>query len=268
MKKKIFYRWLKVIILIYCTIGIVIYYAQDKILFHPQPLTEHSQYTFPYPFKEVNLPYTQKSNINIIQFAANQPQPKGVVLYFHGNKDNISHYAKAAPDFTSRGYDVWMIDYPGFGKSTGAFTEQQLYDWALVFYKLAQTHYSKDSIIIYGKSLGTGIAAQLATVRDCKALVLEAPYYSLPSIIGSWLPVYPVNKMIRFKIPTWQYLQEITNPVIIFHGTSDNTIPYRNAKQLKPYLKPHDEFVTIDGGHHNDLPTFPAYKQVLDSLLK
>jgi alpha-beta hydrolase superfamily lysophospholipase len=268
MKKKIFYRWLKVIILIYCTIGIVIYYAQDKILFHPQPVSAQTTYSFPYPFKEVNLPYTQKSNINLIQFAANQPQPKGVVLYFHGNKDNITHYAKAAPDFTSRGYEVWMIDYPGYGKSTGAFTEQQLYDWALVFYKLAQTHYSKDSIIIYGKSMGTGIAAQLATVRDCKALVLESPYYSFPSLIGSWLPVYPVNKMIRFKIPTWQYLQEITNPVIIFHGTSDYTIPYRNAKQLKPYLKAHDEFVTIDGGHHNDLPTFQEYKNKLDSLLK
>ena len=268
MKKKIIFRWVKVIVLLYCTIGIAIYYGQDKLLFHPQPITAESQYSFPYPFKEVNIPYSKKTNINIIQFAANQPQPKGVVLYFHGNKQNISWYAKAAPEFTSRGYDVWMMDYPGFGKSTGEFTEQQLYDWALVFYKLAQTRFSKDSILIYGKSLGTGIAAQLATKRDCKALILEAPYYSLPSIFGSWLPVYPVNKMIHFKLPTWQYVQEITNPIVIFHGTSDNTIPYRNAKQLQPYLKPHDEFITIEGAKHNDLATFPLYKQKLDSLLK
>jgi alpha-beta hydrolase superfamily lysophospholipase len=268
MKKKLFFRWLKVFILIYCTIGIVIYYAQDKILFHPQPVTAQTQYSFAYPFREVNLPYTNKSTINIIEFTTNQPQPRGVVLYFHGNKENITHYAKAAPDFTSRGYEVWMIDYPGFGKSTGEFTEQQLYDWALVFYKLAQARYSKDSIIIYGKSMGAGIAAQLATLRDCKALVLESPYYSFPSIIGSWLPVYPVNKMIRFKLPTWQYLQQITNPVIIFHGASDNTIPLRNASQLKPFLKPHDEFITVEGAHHNDIPTFPVYQKKLDSLLK
>jgi len=268
MKKKILFRWLKVLILIYCIIGIVIYYGQDKILFHPQEITRQSQYSFPYPFREVNVPYTQKSNINIIQFTANQPQPKGVVLYFHGNKENIAHYAKAAPDFTSRGYDVWMIDYPGFGKSTGAFTEQQLYDWALVFYKLAQAHYRKDSIIIYGKSMGTGIAAQMATKRDCKVLILEAPYYSFPSIIGSWLPVYPLNKMIKFKLPTYQYLQDVTNPVVIFHGSSDNTIPYRNSKRLKQYLKPIDEYVTIEGGKHNDLSTFAAYQQKMDSLLK
>jgi pimeloyl-ACP methyl ester carboxylesterase len=268
MKKKILFRWLKLFILVYCLIGIVIYYSQDRILFHPQPLAADYHYNFSYPFKEVNIPFTQKATINVIEFTPPQPHPKGVVLYFHGNKKNISWYAKAAPEFTGRGYEVWMIDYPGFGKSTGAFTEQQLYDWALVFYTLARAHYSKDSIIIYGRSMGTGIAAQLATKRDCKTLILEAPYYSIPSIFSSWLPVYPVNSMIHFKLPTWQYLQEVTNPVVIFHGSDDITIPYRNAKQLKPYLKPADEFVTIKDGHHNDLPGFAAYKQKLDSLLK
>lgn len=268
MKKKLLFRWLKVIILIYCIIGLVIYYGQDKILFHPEPLPASHHYDFSYPYKEVNLPYSAKATINIVQFTANQPNPKGVVLYFHGNKKNIAWYAKSAPLFTSRGYEVWMMDYPGFGKSTGEFKEQELYKWALVMYKLAQAHYAKDSIILYGKSMGTGIAAQLATVRDCKTLILEAPYYSFPSIIGSWLPVYPVNKMIKFKFPTYQYLPEITNPVVIFHGNSDHTIPYRNASQLQPLLKPIDAFITIDGGHHNDLTEFPVFTQKLDSLLK
>src|SRR5688572_19398315 len=266
--KKIVFRWLKVFILIYCTIGIVIYYGQDKLLFHPEPVATDSVYTFPYSFKEVNLPVKKNSNINIIQFATSQPKPKGVVLYFHGNKKNITRYAKAAPDFTSRGYEVWMIDYPGFGKSTGIFTERELYYWGELFYNLARARYAKDSIIIYGRSMGTGIAAQLATKRDCKTLILEAPYYSLPSIFSSWLPVYPVNKMIHLKLPTWQYVQEITNPIVIFHGTGDYTIPYRNSKKLKPYLKQHDEFITIEGAGHNDISMYPEYKRKLDSLLR
>jgi pimeloyl-ACP methyl ester carboxylesterase len=269
MKRTIF-RWLKVLILLYCLIGIVIYYLQDKLLFHPEPLSPNYKYNFGVPFTELNLPYSENSTINIIQFHAQDTAVKGVVLYFHGNKKNIERYAPAAPLFTSKGYHVWMIDYPGFGKSTGQFTEQMLYDWALVFYKLARARYSPDSIILYGKSMGTGIATQLASIRNCRALILEGPYYSIPSILDSrvLLPIYPSNKMIRFKLPTWQYLQQVAAPVTIFHGSDDGTIPYRNAKRLQAFLKPGDAFVRIEGAHHNDLREFPLFRQKLDSLLK
>jgi alpha-beta hydrolase superfamily lysophospholipase len=267
--KRIVFRWLKLIVLIYCLIGIAVYYLQDKIMFHPEALDANYKYKFSQPFSEVNLPWNASSSINIIQFhAKDSAAAKGVVLYFHGNEKNIERYAPAAKDFTERGYHVWMIDYPGFGKSTGAFTEQQLYDWGLVFYKLARARYAADSIVIYGKSMGTGIASQLASIRNSKALILEGPYYSLPSIIDSWLPVYPTNTMIHFKLPTYQYLQNVSTPVTIFHGTDDNTIPYRNAAKLKPFLKPTDKFVTIEDAHHNDLQQFPLYQQKLDSLLR
>ncbi|MFT3825202.1 MAG: alpha/beta fold hydrolase [Chitinophagaceae bacterium] len=268
MKKKNVFRWLKIIIIVYCLVGIAIYYLQDKYLFHPEPLPESYNYNFSVPFKEVNLLYNASTNINLVQFLTNDSTPKGVVLYFHGNRQNINRYAGFANIFTRNGYEVWMLDYPGFGKSTGEFTEQHLYDWALLTYKLARARFSPDSIVLYGKSLGTGVAAQLASVRDCKNLVLEAPYYSLPSIVGSYLPVYPVEKMIRFKMPTWQFLQKVTAPVTIFHGTSDLTIPYRNARKLQPFLKKEDQFITLEGGHHNDLTTYQQYQQTMDSLLK
>ena len=266
MRKKLF-RWLKIIIIIYCLVGILLYYLQDTILFLPKPLPADYTYHFDIPFKEVNLPYTRESNISIIQFPTRDSAAKGVVLYFHGNRQNINHYAQHAADFTSKNYEVWMMDYPGYGKSTGSFTEQELYDWALLFYKLARARYSPDSIIIYGKSMGTGIGAQLAAIRDCRNLILETPYYSFPSILGSYFPVYPVNRMVHFKIPTWQYLQKVTAPVTIFHGTGDGVIPIRNSKRLKPYLKDGDEFIMIKDGSHNDLPGFPLYRQKLDSLL-
>ncbi len=269
MKKKIF-RWTKIVVLLYCVIGIALYSLQDKLLFRPVPINRDHHYDFPTAYREVNLPYNAGTNINLVQF---YPTPdsvpaKGVVLYFHGNRENISWYARNAPRFTSRGYEVWMIDYPGYGKSTGEFTEQRLYDWALLEYKLARKKYEPGQIILYGKSMGTGIAAQLASVRDCRRLLLEAPYYSFPSIIGAYMPIFPVDKMIRFKIPTWQYLQKVTAPITIFHGTSDGVIRYRCSERLKPFLKPADEFITIDGGSHNDLTSFPVYEQKLDSLLR
>jgi len=266
VNKKNIFRWLKVIVIVYCILGIALYYLQDKMLFHPKVVPKNQPYQFDIPFREVNLPYNETTNINIVQFITTG-NPKGVVLYFHGNMKNISHYARFAPEFTRNGYEVWMIDYPGFGKSTGEFVEKNLYNWALIFYKLGRARFSKDSIIIYGKSFGTGIATQLASVRDTKRLILETPYYSLPSIVGQYAPIYPVNKMIKFQIPTYQFLQNVEAPVTIFHGTSDWTIWQSNARRLSKYLKPGDEFVSIKGGNHNDLHQFKLFQEKLDSVL-
>ena len=266
MKK--WWRWLRLIIIIYCLIGIVLYYLQDYILFHPVQVKTTQTYGFSMPHKEVNIPYSANSTINVVQFLVPDSPAKGVVLYFHGNKKNISWYSSFSPYFTRNDYEVWMIDYPGFGKSTGVFSEEKLYDWALTLYKLARAYYSPDSIVIYGKSMGTGIASQLASIRDCRYLILETPYYDMPSIIDNYLPIYPVNRMIHYKLPTWKYLQNVTAPVTIFHGTSDWIIPYRNATRLRPFLKKTDFFVTVQGGSHNNLFRFPFVTKKLDSLLK
>ena len=266
MNRKKILRWVKVILIIYCLVGLAAYYFQDVFFFRPVPLSKDQAYKFTQPHKEILLPYNEKSDISIVQFTVDTPA-KGVVLYFHGNRTNISRYEKNAPFFTRNGYEVWMIDYPGYGKSTGEFSEQTLYDWALVFYKLARVRFSSGSIIIYGKSFGTGIAAQLASVRDCRSLILETPYYDFPSVAGQYLPIYPVHTMVRFKIPTHEYLKKVTAPITIFHGTGDGVIWYSNASRLKPFLKPGDEFITIPGGSHNDLAGSSLYKEKIDSVL-
>lgn len=265
MKK--WWRWVRILVIVYCVVGIALYYLQDYVLFHPVQIKQNESYQFSAPHREVNIPYSANSTMNIVQFLAPDSLVKGVVLYFHGNKKNIAWYSKFAPYFTRNHYEVWMIDYPGFGKSTGVFSEPMLYDWALTLYKLARATYPPDSIVIYGKSMGTGIAAQLASIRDCRHLVLETPYYTMPSIIDNYLPIYPVNRMIHYKFPTWKYLQDVTAPVTVFHGTNDWIIPYKNARRLQPHLKPTDEFVTVEDGSHNDLFHYRQVISKLDSLL-
>ena len=264
---KVIFRWVKVIILVYCAAGFALYYFQDYFLFHPIPLARNHRYNFSVPYKELNIPYDAASNLNIIQFAATGKPTKGVVLYFHGNRKNISWYARHAPALTRQGYEVWMPDYPGFGKSTGKLTEKRLYEYATQIYKLARTRYGKDDIIIYGKSMGTGIASYLASVNDCRELILETPYYSMHSLAAHYFPIYAVSKLIHYRLPTFEYLPKVMAPVTIFHGTSDWVIPYSNAKELETVLKPGDQFITIEGGSHNDLNEFPRMQQVLDSLL-
>lgn len=267
--RKILFRWVKIVLLIYGVVGILVYYLQNKIFFHPKALPAHYQYSFPgQKFEELNLAYSARSTINIILFKPDTGQAKGVVLFFHGNKKNIEHYAAYAPVFTRHQYEVWMIDYPGFGKSTGTFSEPVLYEWALQFYKLARARYAPDSIIIYGKSLGTGIAAQLASIRDSKRLILETPYYDFKSIIRPYLFMYPLGRMVPFEFPTWKYLQTTGTPVTIFHGTSDGIIPFSNCEKLKKLLKPGSEFISIRGGSHNDLLKFPEMTNRLEALLE
>ncbi|MBS1934176.1 MAG: alpha/beta hydrolase [Bacteroidetes bacterium] len=270
MKRRIIFRWLKVIILIYCTIGIALYYLQDHILFHPSPVEKKFQYDFlSNATTELTIHYDKETQLNVVEFKPqNDTVTKGVVLYFHGNRNNISWYKKYASNFTNKNYEVWMIDYPGFGKSTGTFTEQRLYEYALQLYKLARSKYKPANIIIYGKSLGTCFATQLASIRDCKYLILETPYYSMTSLATHYLPIYPVSRMLHYHFPNDEYIKNVTAPILIFHGTDDGVVPYSNAEKLKLLLKPSDKFITIVGGSHNDLNDYPLFHETLDSLLE
>src|SRR4030095_3461209 len=268
MNYKKAWKWFKILAIIYVLGGVCLYFLQDYVLFHPVSLKKDHNYDFPEKHRDINIPITEKSNLNIVQFLSTDTVIKGVVLYFHGNKKNISWYAKYPPYFTKHGYEVWIIDYPGFGKSTGKLTEQTLYDWSNYMYNFARTRFDADSIIIYGKSMGTGIATHLASLQPCKKLILETPYYDFPSVIKHHIPIYPVDWMIHYKIPTHDYIEKVTVPITIFHGTDDDVIPYRNAEKLKQFLKPGDEFITIKDGEHNDLYNFKITIDKLDSLLK
>jgi len=260
-------RWIKLITIIYLLIGIAFYFLQDYVLFHPVSLKKDHKYNFKEPHKDINIAVNDESNLNIIQFLAAGTACRGVILYFHGNKKNISWYSKYTPYFTKQGYEVWMIDYPGFGKSTGKFSEKTLYEWAGHLYRFANTRFSADRIIIYGKSMGTGIAAQLASKQPCKRLILETPYYDFPSVVNRYMPVYPVYSMLHYEMPTHRFIQRVRAPVTIFQGTKDCVITHRNASRLKKFLKQGDEFVTIKGGSHNNLFSYKETTQKLDSLL-
>lgn len=262
------YRISIVVTLIYSLTGIALYHLQENILFHPQSLQKDFQFRFTTPFKEVNIPMSKSDTVNLVQFLSKDSIPKGVVIYFHGNTGNVIHYANHVTDFTKNGFEVWMPDYPSFGKTTGKLTEENIYYQAKEVYKLAHSKFATDRIILYGKSLGSGVAAYIAAKEDCADLILETPYYSIPDLFSYYAPVYPTKRMSHFKFPVDEYLKDIKEPIFIFHGTSDQTIPYREAVKLKENLKPGDEFITIENGKHNNLTSFSLYRKKLDSILK
>ena len=267
MKKRII-KWFKIIAVLYIVIGVILYFIQEKLLFHPVQLPRSYQYQFNVPFKEMDIAINKHDTLNLVQFYPDKGPRKGVVLYFHGNKENVNNYAMYADNFTRSGYEVWIEDYPGFGKSTGERTEKNLNLQAWELYKMAMAKYAADSIIIYGKSFGTGIAAYVASNARCRRLILETPYYSIPDLFNCYAPIYPVELASHYKFRINQYLPDVKDPITIFHGTNDWIIPYRCAAKLKKYLKPTDEFVSIEEGSHNTLNDYPLFHQKLDSLLR
>ncbi|RAJ10830.1 hypothetical protein LX64_00437 [Chitinophaga skermanii] len=261
--------WKKIAILLlffYVSVGVSLYYFQEKIIFHPIVLAADYQFKFDIPFEEKLIKVNDKEQLSAILFKADSA--KGIVLYFHGNARNVVQYAQYAPNFTKHGYDVLVMDYRKFGKSTGKLSEQGMYDDAMLMYNMARGRFQPQDIIIYGKSLGTGVAAELAAIRDCQRLILETPYYKLADLGRKYAPIYPLSLLMDYQFPTYEYLQKVTAPITIFHGDDDETVPFSSGEKLKPLLKkPTDLFVTIPGGRHNNLNKFPLFHGKLDSLL-
>lgn len=218
--RKVIFRWAKLVILVYSVIGIAVYYLQDKFILHPTKVEAGKKYTFTQSFTELDLNYDAETNINVVEFkATGQPVDslaKGVVLFFHNGRGNISDYAGMSKAYTDQGYEFWIMDYPGFGKSTGVMDEQRLYDLALVFYKLARSRWKPSQIVIYGQGFGTGIAGQLASIRDCRRLILERPYYSMTRQFRRFLFLYPLDgRFLHYHLPLHEYLEKVTAPVTV-----------------------------------------------------
>ncbi len=111
------------------------------------------------------------------------------------------------------------------------------------------------------------MASFLASQRQCKQLILETPYYSIDALAKHYFPFYPVMPMTRYSFPIYKYLKDVKTNTTIFHGTADEVIPYKQAKQLTAENK-NVQLITISGGKHNNLSRFPLFQQKLDSLLR
>lgn len=261
-------KWVAIGLLLYALLGWGLYLFQDFFLLHPQSLPPGTPWGQAPPHQLFVLNMDPSTQIEVADF---RPQDttteKGLVLYFHGNRQHIGHYADRVPFLTQQGFRVWMMDYPGFGHSTGKFSEDLVYQLALQLYKRARVHYAPQKIILFGRSLGTGIAAQLASTRDCNSLVLETPYPDIPSLFRPWFSLYPLERILHYQFPTRTYLPRVTAPILVLHGRSDGVIPFYKAQRLAPLLKAQDRFVAIPDGSHNDLPRFALYQKTLQDWL-
>ena len=179
----------------------------------------------------------------------------------------LKGWGKFARDFIGKGYDFFVIDYRGFGKSTGKRTENILYNDAQHVYKWLANRYSEDQIIIYGRSLGSGIATRIASWNRPRMLILDSPYYSFLKQVrryGWWLPI---KLLLRYQIRSDQFIRKVSCPVFFIHGTKDRLIPYSDSEKLRKQAKTSTYLFPIFEGGHNNLPALPLYHEILYDIL-
>ncbi len=254
-----------VLIAIYLGLTLLLYFKQKDFIFYPAKLNQNYNFS---QFKNIEELYFDVNEASIHALHFKTENSKGIVLYFHGNAGALDKWGFEAIEFTSRGYDVIMPDYRTYGKSTGELSEKNMNEDALTIYNKAIESFDPTRIIFYGRSLGSGVACDLATKVASKLLILETPYTSIGDVAQRGFFFLPVHRLLNFRFENKKKINNLKCPVHIFHGTKDELIPYAQAVQLAEIYG--DDFIltTIEGGSHNNLVTFEKFQNKLDDLLE
>lgn len=254
------------ILILYTCICILLYFLQEQLIFFPSKLDRQATFNFHTPFEEVFLQAGDGAEIHGLLFKANRPD--GVILYFHGNAGNLAGWGYVAEDLTRYNYDVFIIDYRCFGKSTGNMSEALLHKDAQLCYNFLLERYPENDIVIYGRSIGSGIATRLASRNNPKLLILESPFYSLSEMASHYLPFLPNSILLKYNFKSHRYLKKVDGPVYIFHGDRDEVVPYKSGLKLARLIpEGQGKMITIQGGGHNNLNSFTTYKEALEDIL-
>jgi alpha-beta hydrolase superfamily lysophospholipase len=182
------------------------------------------------------------------------PGAAAAVVYFHGNGETMGNAQDLAAELQRRNLVVVLAEYRGYGASRGpAPSEDGLYaDATAVLDELARRGYPKEKVVVWGTSLGTGVAAEMATRGRAKAVVLFCPFTSVRAMASHFVPYLPASVVVRDRFDTLAKAKGITIPALVVHGDADEVIPFEMGKSVAAAL-PNAELVTVKGGHHMDL---------------
>jgi pimeloyl-ACP methyl ester carboxylesterase len=245
-----------------------LWFKQESLLFFPEPLPAAHRLAKEPDVHEVTVgvPGAQLSVLHL-----KLPNPRGVVFFLHGNAGNLEGWFTRTDWYRRANYDLVMPDYRGYGKSTGRIeSETQLRaDVAAVWSHFAPAYEGK-SIVIYGRSLGSGLAAGLAAQlsdagRPPALTMLVSPYSSIRALTREIYPWVP-PALLRYPLDTEALIGRIQGGLVLVHGERDELIRLPHAQRLHARV-PHARLHVIAGGAHNDLQEQADYERMLQREL-
>lgn len=242
----------------------LVYFNQEKLLFHPDVILSDNSLMLPDGVSEEFVTATDGTILNgaLIKRA----HSKGLIFYLHGNGGNAYGWAEDIYQNFPSDYDVFIFDYRGYGLSKGTITsEAQIIDDVTAAFDFIVKKYGYTDVVVNGYSIGTGPATQLAAARNVKALILQAPYYSLSKLADEKIPFLP-DFIKKYRFETHDYLSKVKAPVYLFHGDDDELIPFRHSELLKAE-NPQINLVRVQEIGHNGLNSSAVFLNKFKEIL-
>lgn len=240
-------------------------FFQEKLIFYPDKLDKNYHYNFNSNFRELSIKTADNKLLNALLFEADST--KGLIFYLHGNAGSLESWGGVAEVYTDLNYDLFIIDYRGFGKSEGKISgENQLYEDNQMAYNKMKELYKEEDIIILGYSIGTGMAAKLAADNTPKLLILQAPFYSFKEMMSRQFYFPPF--ILRYPFRTDKFLKQCRCPVVIFHGDEDEIINYKASLKLKEEFNEKVQLFILPGVEHNGITDNEEYRDILKEVVK
>lgn len=183
------------------------------------------------------------------------PAARGTLLYLHGNGGNIGHRLDPIAVFHRLGLNILIIDYRGYGDSSGKPSEEGTYQDALAAwdYLTQEKRHMPDRIVLFGESLGGSIAARLAARQTPAGLVIYASFTSVPELAQALYPIFPASRLARYRYDTRAALRGVNCPVLILHSPEDEIIPFSHGQALLAAAREPKRLVELRGGHNDAL---------------
>lgn len=257
--------FISILVGLYVLVCGLMFVLQEKLIFFPKKLNKDHQFSFRQSFEEVYVRTEDKKNLHGLLFKADSS--KGLIFYLHGNAGSLDAWGEVAGVYTNLYYDVFLLDYRGYGKSEGTIqSEAQLFRDVQLAYNEIQKRYEEDKIIVLGYSIGTGPATKLASANHPKLLILQAPYYSLTDMVKHTFPFVP-GLLLKYKLETYKYITNCAMPIVLIHGDEDEVIPYSQSVKLKTLIKNSDSLITLRGQSHNGMTYSAEYGRVIKEVL-
>ena len=191
---------------------------------------------------------------------------KPVIVYFHGNGGNLSYRVARFRALAARGLGIFAVSYRGYGGSSGRPSEAGLVADATAAYREARSRYAAERLVLWGESLGTGVAVALAAQAPVRALVLESPFASTLEIAQATYPYVPVAWLMKDQFRSDLRIGKVAAPVLVMHGARDTVIPLASGERLFALAREPKRFVRFPAGGHEDLDACGALATATDFI--